>query len=125
MDEHTTLSAYKPNIIGRTKSQILMEEFGGCDYSSMSDATIEIMCTPVPPLETWTTLKLPYQAPSCPIPLPSLQQLKEASRSAQTNLRYNNGSTAICRIGSTVIKYCAGPKVVEVSRSRQFHVPLL
>ncbi|KAH7110125.1 hypothetical protein B0J11DRAFT_599679 [Dendryphion nanum] len=72
----------------RSKAQILMEEWGTLDLDRIEQVIFERLEAPAPPTETWTTLKLPYQAPSCP-PLPSWAQIVDAT--AKHSLHARNG----------------------------------
>ena len=98
----------------RSKSQILLETWGTLDHLEKVKMSHAELYKPHPAFEKWTTMKFPYQAPSCP-PLPSWLQIRQATKT--NNLHHNNMGTAnVCRIGDTVIKY-SGPNVVDVYRS--------
>jgi hypothetical protein len=114
MDTNAAESSSTPVRASRSKTEILMEAHGTTDRNEVFKMLIARMegSTPLPPLETWSTLKLPYQAPSCP-PLPTLDQLLAASKTH--NLMPKLGSHQICRIGDTAIKYCESNNIIEVS----------
>jgi hypothetical protein len=114
MDTNAAESSSTPVRASRSKTEILMEAHGTTDRNEVFKMLIARMegPTPLPPLETWSTLKLPYQAPSCP-PLPTLDQLLAASKTH--NLMPKLGSHQICRIGDTAIKYCDSKNIIEVS----------
>jgi hypothetical protein len=63
MDTDTAESSSTPVRASRSKTEILMEAHGTTDrnelYKMLIARTEE--STPLPPLETWSTLKLPYQ----------------------------------------------------------------
>ncbi|KAF1979693.1 hypothetical protein BU23DRAFT_563087 [Bimuria novae-zelandiae CBS 107.79] len=102
----------------RSQKQILQEEFGTLDSAHVFNEIITWQSfLRVPPTETWTTLKLPYQAPNCPH-LPSLGQILEVNE--QHGLRKNNGLHDVCKIGDTIIKLSADPNIVEEAENLLF-----
>jgi hypothetical protein len=117
MDTDATETSSTPARAPRSKTEILIEAFGSADEDEIFELARARGEIPIPPLETWTTLKLPYQAPSCP-PLPSLDELLAAS--VTHNLMPKLGSYPICRIGNTVIKYCRSSNIIEVSWVQEF-----
>lgn len=98
----------------RSKPQVNLEAWGTLDQAEISRMILAEEYKPHPAFETWTKMKLPYQAPSCP-PLPSWLQIRQATKT--DNLHHNcMGSANVCRIGDTVVKY-SGPNIVDVYRS--------
>lgn len=111
MDSDAPESSTTPARVPRSKSQILSEEYGTFDEDEISQIEQARLNAPDPPLETWTKLKLPYQAPSCP-PLPSLEQL--TAQTETHSLHSSVGFHRVCRMGNTVIKYSGDASIVEV-----------
>jgi hypothetical protein len=94
-----------------------MEEWGTEAQDHISDLMTKRYFAPLPPLETWTKLKLPYKAHSCP-PLPSWEQIRTATAEHRLHLSMRN--TPVCKIGNTAIKYSSAGSIVEV---RHFYHP--
>ena len=112
MDPNASNVLLTPNKSLRSKSQILTDGWGTEDIFAIGRTLDEVSYLALPPLETWATLKLPYEAPSCP-PLPSFEQILTANQTQ--SLRAKNGVHLICRIGDTVIKCSMDSTVIDVS----------
>jgi hypothetical protein len=97
----------------RSVEQVLLEEWGTVDHAKIAAIIDQRSETPYSQTGEWTTLKLPYQAPSCP-PLPSWKQILHAHARHPLNMR--NGLHDVCRISNTVVKFSGNPNVVEVCR---------
>ncbi|KAF2648069.1 hypothetical protein K491DRAFT_738415 [Lophiostoma macrostomum CBS 122681] len=63
----------------RTKSEVLLEQWGTLDLTEIHRRIIGMRDVPFPDVKKCTKLKLPYQAPSCP-PLPSWQEILAATK---------------------------------------------
>lgn len=100
-----------PNKVLRTKSQVLMETWGTDDDFSDMSRIQKHFDAPAPPIETWTKLELPYQAPSCP-PLLSYEQILDGLK--KHKLDQNFGSHHLFRYGDAVVKCSTSPSIVEV-----------
>lgn len=96
----------------RSEAQASMEVYGHDDVDQIFEMQMARWNSPPPFLKTYTTLKLPYQAPSCP-PLPSWEQIDAATDNHPLHVK--TGLRFVCRIGDTVVKWSASSKIVEVS----------
>jgi hypothetical protein len=99
-----------------------MEEWGTLDRDEIFRKNEEIRVQgqpPLPPVETWCKLKLPYKVPSCP-PLPSFEEIEAMVEHPDHRMRANNGLTPIFRLGNTVIKLCTTARILEVRCFRVF-----
>ncbi|KAF9731793.1 hypothetical protein PMIN01_09722 [Paraphaeosphaeria minitans] len=126
----------------RSKSQVLMDEWGATDRESAAKADQARRFAPEPPIETWSTLTLPYQAPSSP-PLLSWDRLRafsvsrriEKSLAAQRKegeqnerLHENAGFNSVYRFGEYVVKWGCNPKIIDEAENMLFlaeHLPRL
>jgi hypothetical protein len=85
----------------------MMEAWGSLDRDEIYANTYGRMekygRNPLPPIETWCKLKLPYKVPSCP-PLPSYEQIEAMVEHPDYRMRTNIGLHPIFRMGNTVIK---------------------
>lgn len=113
----------------RSKAQVWMDEWGVTDIDSAREAKMKRRRESDPPIELWTTLKLPYQAPSSP-PLLSWDELKPFSQNRRNQkplteqreagleferLHENAGMHQVYRFGDYVVKWSGNPKLIEVS----------
>ncbi|KAF2650535.1 hypothetical protein K491DRAFT_608607 [Lophiostoma macrostomum CBS 122681] len=105
----------------RPKSQILMEEWGTTDPMRVFKLARASINAPNPPLETWTTMKLPYLAPSFTpdMHLPSLKELREATEKHSLHF-VKTGLHPVCKIGNTIVKYGGAANVVEEAENILF-----
>jgi hypothetical protein len=108
----------------RPKTQVLMEQWETLDRNQIFEKSMEQQRRPsIPPHETWSTLKLPYQVPSCP-PLPSYNEIVAGSKTH--SLRTKIGQHTIVRFGDTVVKVSITASVLSVCCSfHQFSILFL
>lgn len=96
----------------RSKFDIMMEAWGTTDLEAIDKIVMTRVYAPAPPRRTFSKLKLPYTAPSCP-PLPSWTEIDHATK--KNSLQHEKyGNAPICRIGDTVVKYNASHDILEV-----------
>jgi hypothetical protein len=97
----------------RTKAEVLMEHYGVADYMKVMDLQMEDHDSYLwhLPLDQWTKLKLPYEAPEHP-GIPSMEEIERGMRESQYFTLL-----PVCKAGNCFVKIGADRIIVQVSFS--------
>jgi hypothetical protein len=105
----------------------MLEEWGTIDTYEAKKKYYDTIGTPVPALETWTTLKptlkphgltLFYQVHSSP-PIPSIAEIYDGVEKDSLHLA-NMGNHGVCRLGDAVVKCNFDPIILEEAETLLF-----
>jgi hypothetical protein len=119
MDVDQPKPLWSHEIALRSKEQVILEDWKAPDQHAAWLIRQKRDESPAPAdLKTWTTLRtntvtLFYQAHSSP-PIPSMEEINDAT--ARNPLHGKLNLHNVCKIGDTVVKWCASPGVIEVSQ---------
>lgn len=95
----------------RSKAEILKEHYGVETPREANPIAFEDPDNDRPPREQWTTLILPYEAPTHP----AIPSFDEIDRAMETNpLTLPGGLYNVCIVGQCAIKYCGDPLILQV-----------
>lgn len=95
-----------------SKTEILQEHYGvETTRGAIPLLQKDFSASPLP-LSYWTTLELPYEAPSHP-DIPSLDEIERAMKVSR--LTKSGGLFDVCRVGKSVVKMGWDPMILQVS----------
>jgi hypothetical protein len=95
-----------------SKTEILQEHYGVETTREVIPLLQKDFSVPPLPLSYWTTLELPYEAPSHP-GIPSFDEIERAMKVSR--LTKPGGLFHVCRVGMSVVKMSWDPMILQVS----------